>query len=138
MFKEVITPLIYELKKKFNITATTFGLDIPDQLFNDLETLKKENLIRNYYVIPSKSILTQFKFLKSNLDNMNSVKYDLWLTHQEFQTFELFIQYYVLPKFCKKIVLGHGISYLLSDYSDIAKKILIDTNDTSPVLNLNL
>jgi len=128
MFKEVITPLIYDLKDKNNITVTTFDLGMPEELANELATMKEERLIRDFFIIPSNSIFNQYNYLKANLKNINNVNYDLWLTNQEFQTFEQFIQYYVLPKHCYKIVLCHGITYLLSDHAHIAKQFLSLTN----------
>ena len=86
MFNEVITPLIFDFQKKYNITVTTYDLGMPKQLKNELISMKEKGLIRDYFIIPSKNILNQYTFLKRNLNKINSVDYDFWLTHQEFQT----------------------------------------------------
>ena len=66
MFNEVITPLIFDLREQYYISVTILDLSMTDELFKVLEEFKKIKIIRDYFIIPSKSKTYEYNFLRNH------------------------------------------------------------------------
>ena len=67
-FIENIPPIINNIHKEYDIYYITVDYDIPKYLTNELEKLKKNNLIVNYYILTEiTKLLDHFYDLKKLL-----------------------------------------------------------------------
>ena len=130
-FMENITPIINNIYKKYNIyyitTKHTSGFHTPKFLMNELEKLKKNNLIVKYYFLTEYTkLLNHFYDLKKLLP-LKNINFDVWLTMNEVELYSKFIKNNLLSKNCKKIILYPQVTYLLM-HTSLAMNLINKNN----------
>ena len=126
MFTEVMEPVVRELKDDFRIVIILVDYYTPTGLINCLTSWRTAGVIENFFVIPNyNKTLSAHLFMKRNLAILSSYRFDVWLTGSEMQVNERYILGCILPRWCVKIILWHGITYLL-EKNELAKMLLVN------------
>ncbi len=123
-FNEVMPPLLSELAGDYQIVITTTDYYFPKDLLIDFDNMIKNDLIRNYYIIPfTASAITLCRYLKHLTPDLKECEFDLWVTGSNQLVHERYISEYVLPKKCKRIIYWNSITRLFEN-EVFCKKLL--------------
>ena len=139
--KGVIFPIINELSDNFKIIVFVMNYSKQDELSEQLEQMKKEGLIVNYYITPSKMKDINYHFyLKRTTNLLKKYNIKLWLCSSDIQLAEKYISNSLAGSNFKTVCLWPPITYLFMYNQAAVKKILYDSEyqeDKVKLINKN-
>ena len=92
-------------QKNFYLVVTLVDYHINEELLNELNNYKTNNVLKAYYILPEyNQVKDQFRYLKKNTEPLKKYAFDYWLTAGEVTINEKYISEFVIPKKCFTIV----------------------------------
>ena len=113
-YNSIITQLKW-LSKKFNITIGLASYHLSDEYVAIFDSLVSDNMIDRYFIIKTeKGVVSFYNSVKCEVKQLKTKKFDVWLTLSNIHIYEKYVEEFIIPSHCLKVIYSDSISYLLT------------------------